>query len=417
MTSTTPAHDVDVDVDVVVVGGGIGGLSTAYALTAAGHTVRLLEQAPEFGEVGAGLQLAPNATRILNQWGLLDEVVARGVLPRRLVCRDAVDGTELTRLDLGEGFLARYGAPYVVIHRSDLHDILVQACRRAGVELVTSARVEAVDTADDVATAVTADRRHTGRAVIAADGLRSTIRSRMSNDEPIGSGYAAYRGAVPVDSLPSLEELSMQDVVLYIGPGCHLVQYPLRGGQMFNQVAVFSSPAYHRGEPDWGGPDELYQAFEGCCPQVRTSLKNLWNDRFWPMYDREPISRWVDGRIALTGDAAHPMLQYLAQGACQAIEDAFNLAGHSELRRDGEVVDWGGALAGYESDRTVRTARVQTSARVWGDIWHVDGLARTLRNALFRDRPTDDYRYIDWLYGEHAAPTPPKEQPATAVTV
>lgn len=405
------------ETDVVVVGGGIGGLANAYALTVAGHSVRLLEQAPEFGEVGAGLQLAPNATRILREWGLLDEVVARGVLPRRLLCRDAVDGTELTHLDLGEDFQARYGAPYVVIHRSDLHDILVQACRRVDVDLHTSAPVDAVDTGDEVATAVTGERQHTGRVVIAADGLRSTIRSRLSSDEPIGSGYAAYRGAVPVDSLPSLEELSLHDVVLYIGPGCHLVQYPLRGGRMFNQVAVFSSPGYHRGDADWGGPEELHQAFEGCCEQVRSSLENLWNDRFWPMYDREPIPRWVDGRIALTGDAAHPMLQYLAQGACQAIEDAFNLAGHSQLRRDGTAVDWTRTLTGYEADRTIRTARVQTSARVWGDIWHVDGLARTLRNALFRDRPVDDYRYIDWLYGKHAAPTPPTEQTIAAVMV
>lgn len=421
--SSTARHDPGVDgwpdPDVVIVGGGIGGLANAYALATSGHRVRLLEQAAEFGEVGAGLQLGPNATRILDDWGLLDEVVAKGVLPRRLVFRDAVDGSELTHLDLGEGFVARYHAPYVVIHRSDLHDVLVRACQRVGVELVTSAKVEDVDTSATAASAVAAGRAHRGAVVIAADGLNSTIRGRLSRDEPIASGYAAYRGALPVADLPTTEHLSMDDVVVYFGPGCHVVQYPLRGGEMFNQVAVFRSPGFLLGEAEWGGPEELEQAFAGCCDAVRRSLSTLWKDRYWPMYDRKPIPRWVGGRLALTGDAAHPMLQYLAQGACQALEDAAHLAGQAADRRQDTAVDWDGALQAYQSDRAERTARVQRTARLWGDIWHCDGLTRTLRNALFRDRPIDDYRYVDWLYGQqpgipHASASAPA---GTSVTV
>jgi salicylate hydroxylase len=381
------------DVDAVIVGGGIGGLGNALALTRASHTVRVLEQAPEFGEVGAGLQMAPNATRILESWGLLDEVVDLGVTPRRLVMRDAVDGRELTHLDLADA-ARRYGAPYVVIHRSDLHAILVRACRDARVDLVTSAAVTDVETAADHATAVGADRRDSGRIVLAADGLNSRLRTRLSDDEPVSSAYVAYRGALPLADLPDTSGLALDDVVVYVGPGCHLVQYPLRRGEMFNQVAVFRSPRALAGEADWGTPDELDAAFAATCDPVRAALPNLWRDRWWRMYDRDPIGAWVDGRLALTGDAAHPMLQYLAQGACQALEDADCLAEQAGKNPD----DWDAALAGYAETRTARTAVVQRTARQWGDLWHCDGLFRATRNALLTDRDPTDYRYVDWLY-------------------
>src|SRR6202007_239342 len=153
---------------------------------------------------------------------------------------------------------------------------------------------------------------------------------------------------------------------------------------------------YRRGEQEWGGPEELDAVFAGACADVRTGLESLWRDRRWPMYDGLPIPKWADGRLVLTGDAAHPMLQYLAQGACQAIEDAHCLAG--ELR-DAARPDWTDAIKRFEAERTVRTARVQDTARTWGDIWHVDGVARLLPNELFRRRDPRDYRYTDWLYG------------------
>jgi len=382
--------------EVVIAGGGIGGLANAYALATAGHSVRVLERAPEFAEVGAGLQMAPNATRILRDWGLLEEVIEAGVLPRRLVFRDAVDGTELTHQELGGEFVARYGAPYVVIHRSDLLDILARACERAGVDLVADCEVTDVTAGDDGAVVHSGHGDYRADLAVAADGLRSTLRAKFSDDEPVGSGYVAYRGAFPVEQLGrELDPDAKNDVVVYIGPGCHLVQYALRRGEIFNTVAVFASPGYARGERDWGGPGELDAVFGGACEAVRTGIGSLWRDRRWPMYDRMPIGTWVSGRLVLTGDAAHPMLQYLAQGACQAIEDAHCLA--TEVEKG--VGDWAGALARYESERTARTARVQTTARLWGDIWHVDGVARVLRNELFRQRDVASYRYLDWLYG------------------
>ena len=393
--SLDPRHSADPD--VVVVGGGIGGLGSALALARAGRQVRVLERASAFGEVGAGLQLAPNATRILRDWGLLDTVIERGALPRRLIMRDAVDGTELSHLDLSD-VGRRYGAPYVVIHRSDLHAILVEACRSSGVELVTSAMVTDVEIGDDGAVAVGPARRDSAALVLGADGLTSTLRRMLSDDEPISSAYVAYRGAVQVDSIDDPTDLAMQDVTVYIGPRCHLVQYPLRGGKMLNQVAVFQSPRALAGAQDWGTPDELDAAFTGTCESVRKALPALSRDRWWRMYDRIPITRWVSRRLALTGDAAHPMLQYLAQGACQALEDADCLATMVSKNSGSQGIDWDASLADYQETRTVRTARVQTTARDWGELWHGEGLFRSVRNVMLQDRHPDDYRYIDWLY-------------------
>jgi salicylate hydroxylase len=393
------------EVDVVIVGGGIGGLANALALARAGLRVRVLEQAPVFGEVGAGLQIAPNASRILRDWGLLPEVIARGVLPGQITMRDALDGSVLTSLDLRD-VQHRYGAPYVVIHRSDLHEILLTACRQQSVDLVTGAAVEYVDVSGTSAATVTRDgRRDTASIVVAADGLQSALRRHLSDDEPVNSGYVAYRGAVPLVDLAGREGLALDEVVLYIGPGCHFVHYPLRGGEMLNQVAVFRSPKAARGEPEWGGPDELDAAFAATCDDVKRCLPALWRDRWWQMYDRVPIATWVDRRLVLTGDAAHPMLQYLAQGACQAIEDASGLATAVDKASAGRArsgdrrsVRWDEALRDYNDSRAERTARVQATARFWGEFWHCDGMARTVRNALLTERATRDYRYIDWLY-------------------
>ncbi len=383
-------------VDVVIVGGGIGGLANACALARSGRSVRVLERAPAFGEIGAGLQLAPNATRVLREWGVLDEVLERGVSPRRLVLRDAVDEEELSRFEFDDTFAGHYEAPYVVIHRGDLLDVLARACVRAGAELVSGCEVHDAATVEDEAVVSSALGEHRARLVVVADGLRSRLRGRFSDDEPICAGYAAYRGTFPVERL-ELEPEALETVVGYVGPGCHLIQYPLRGGRMFNTVAVFKSSAYDRGEADWGGPEELEAVFAGCGPKVRTGLKSLSLTRRWPMYDRLPIPNWIDGRLVLTGDAAHPMLQYLAQGACQAIEDAHCLA--AELASD---LDWSVALKRYEVARTARTAHVQAVSRLWGDIWHIDGVGRLLRNALFRQRAPHDYTYVDWLYGFNA---------------
>ncbi len=405
MTTPVSANPVD----VLIVGGGIGGLSAAYALAREGLRVRVLERAREFGEVGAGLQIAPNCTRILHEYGLLDEAKNLGVVPASMVMRDAVDGSELTRLDLVD-LEREYGFPYMVIHRSDLHGMFLRACQRSGVDLVTDARVVGYENTASGAKVLLEDgRTDEARIVIAADGLHSVARGLIVEDEPVSSAYVAYRAAVPIEQVGRNVDLS--EVSVHIGPRCHFVHYGLRGGEMLNQVAVFESPKALAGEEDWGTPDELDAAFTATCPDVQAGIPLMWRDRWWRMFDRDPIMTWVQGNIALLGDAAHPPLQYMAQGAIMAIEDGWVLARHVAAgRAENGSIDWQAALAAYEAVRPEHCRRVLTTTRAWGELWHLDGTARLQRNALLRARDTYDYSFTDWIYGPTAL-TPEEEPP------
>jgi 3-hydroxybenzoate 6-monooxygenase len=399
-------------VDVIVVGGGIGGLSNALALTNKGLKVRIYEQAGAFGEVGAGLQIAPNCTRILNHWGLLDEVKSLGVLPKSMIMYDAMDAQEITRLDLLD-LEKRYGFPYMVIHRSDLHGTLLRACQRAGVDLVTSAKCVAYENTPLGAKAIFADGHcEEAEVVIAADGMHSVARPMILKDEPVSSAYVAYRGAVPIEMARD-NDIHEDSVVVYIGPGRHFVQYPLRAGEMFNQVAVFLSRKALAGEDDWGTPDEMDEAFAGSCEQIQKGLPLMWRDRWWRMFDRDPLLNWVNGRILLTGDSAHPPLQYMAQGAIMAMEDAYVLSEHVGMQsfepagggRDAGTptgIDWDKAIAAYNAVRPEHCRRVLSTGRKWGELWHLDGEMRDWRNTIMRQRDTYDYSFIDWIYGDTA---------------
>ncbi|WP_432102221.1 FAD-dependent oxidoreductase [Streptomyces sp. bgisy091] len=391
--------------DVIVVGGGIGGLGTAFALARQGVRVRVLERADAFGEVGAGLQIAPNCTRILHEYGLLDEARSLGVVPENMVMRDAVDSRELTRLDLRD-LEHRYGFPYMVIHRSDLHGIFLRACERAGVELLTSSTVVGYEHLDEGARITLADgTTQEAPLVVAADGLHSVARRMLVGDEVVSSDYVAYRAAVPMEQVRD-NGIHEKDVTVHVGPRCHFVQYALRGGDMFNQVAVFESPKALAGQEGWGTPDELDAAFEGTCETVRKGIPLMWRDRWWQMMDREPIETWVHGRIALLGDAAHPPLQYMAQGAIMAIEDGWVLAGHyarlAQSAPEGTRPDWDAVLAAYEAVRVEHCRRVLTTARSWGRLWHLDGEDRLRRNAIMLARDTYDYAFTDWIFGPTA---------------
>jgi len=353
--------------------------------------------------------VAPNCTRILDAYGLLDEATSLGVVPDAMVMRDAVDGSELTRLDLRD-LERRYGFPYMVIHRSDLHGLFLRACQRAGVDLVTSQRAVAYDNTPSGARVELADG-HTeeARVVIAADGLHSVARKLFVDDQPVSSAYVAYRGTVPT-SEPRGQEVDLSEVAVYIGPGCHFVHYGLRGGELLNQVAVFESPKALAGEDDWGTPDELDAAFADTCDFVQQGLPFMWRDKWWRMYDRDPILTWVHGNIALLGDSAHPPLQYIAQGAIMAIEDGWVLAEQvARQRADDGSVDWAAALAAYEAVRPEHCRRVLTTSRAWGELWHLDGVAREQRNALLRSRDPYDYSFVDWLYGPTALE--PEQEP------
>lgn len=380
----------------LVVGGGIGGLATSLGLAQKGKSVHVLEQAPEFSEIGAGLQLAPNALAALDQLGILDTIYEYAVFPKRLVIKDAYAGNELTSLDLSEPFRKRYKYPYIVMHRSDLHMILLKACQsHKNIELLTNKEVQIVEhlSENKIQVSCADNTTYTAEAVIGADGLWSRTREIISNDKPICSEYVAYRGAIPISEISS--DIGMDDVIMWIAPHLHLVQYPIRRGELYNQVAVFKSFNYKEGSDNWGTPEELDEHFELCCTKVKDAVKYVQRNQRWPLYDREPIDNWSSGRFTLLGDAAHPMLQYLAQGACQALEDAACLT--NKLTQDDTTIEE--AFSEYQKERVHRTAKVQYNARTWGEVLHTgDKNTILLRNKLFNQQSTTDYKIIDWLY-------------------
>jgi 3-hydroxybenzoate 6-monooxygenase len=385
------------DDGVVIVGGGIGGMAAALAIARTGLPVRLLEKAAQFSEVGAGLQVGPNAVRVLHQLGLLDQIEALASFPEQAVIGDAVTGEVLTRMDLQGPMVSRFGYPYLVLHRNDVLTVLLDACRaEPGVTLETGRTIERVVDEGPRMRVVLADGNElTAALVVGADGLNSTVRSLIQLDEPVFSGYIAYRGTAPVDEIPNAER--SDDVRLWIGPGIHLMQYPVRGGELYNQVAVFKSARYAAGRDDWGTPAELQERFAVANASVRAAIPKLATMRSYPNYDKEPLESFVAGRAVLIGDAAHPMLQYLGQGACQALEDGFVLAN----LLGGSVADPSAALAEYDALRVPRTTRCQRVARPWGESWHSeDQIQVAYRNLYFRSRASDDYSDVAWLYDD-----------------
>ena len=397
-------------VPVLVIGGGIGGLAAARALALKGRAVHVIERAPEFTELGAGLQLAPNAMRSLDRLGLLDQVSRDAVFPRQLLMLDAISGERITAVPVGEAFRERYGYPYAVMHRSDLHAHLLQSCRdHPSISLENNRSVVEITDRGDIARAVCADgSAYDAELLVGADGLHSKVRALLGDDTaPVCQEYVAFRGTVSTDRMP--EAAGPDSMVGWAGPEMHLIQYPVRRGNLFNQVAVFRSPSYRPDSDDWGTAAELEAKFSTMHKLVRASLETIGKDRRWTMYDRPPLENWVNGRIVLIGDAAHPMLQYLAQGACQALEDVVCLA--EMLDRSSSME---GGLDGYQMARRAHTARVQLSARFFGEIAHVSGIAAMFRNVVFQQRDVNDYRHFDWLYG-YDPMTPNTEQDAGCV--
>jgi salicylate hydroxylase len=382
--------------EILIVGGGIGGVASALALARRGIPSRVLEKAPEFGEIGYGIQQGPNAYRMLDWLGVMKHLEPQAVFTRNLILIDALTDRELTRISCGDTFRRHFRAPYTVVHRRDLHGALLEACRgREEITLHTSKElVSFEDRASSVVARFADGSEYEGRALIGADGLRSRVREILVGDgPPRPAGHVTYRGVVPVAEVK--DQSHFDDMVIWIGPDLHLVQYRLRGGTVMNNVATVASRKFANGERrDYGGPDELAEVFSRTTPQVQEMLGYVGKDKNWMLHDREPRAGWTRGNVALLGDAAHPTLQYLAQGACMAIEDSVVLSGL--LAKAGNDVP--AALQAYETQRYLRTARVTITSRIFGDIIHADGGARDLRNHLLAQRTPETFWEIDWLY-------------------
>lgn len=382
-------------IPLLVVGGGIGGLATALAVSRKGQPVHVLEKNAEFAELGAGIQLAPNALRVLDRLGVLDEIDQYAVYPRRLALADIQSGTEITALELGAEFQATFGYRYLVMHRGDLLDILLAACRTTGlVTLQTNKEVETIiDLGDHTRVGCVDGSVYECEAMVGADGLWSPTRQVIIGDgAPIPSPFVAYRGPIPISQ--AHRHTFFNDMVIWIGPNMHFVQYLIHYGELYNQVAVFKSERYREDSDDWGTVDELDECFSAACPAVRGAYTRLWRDRRWPLVDRPPVDNWTRNRMTLLGDAAHPMFQYLAQGACLALEDALCLGDSLERHSD----DPGKAFAAYQDIRIPRTALAQTTSRRFGEVIHASGLTAARRDALLIPHPHDEYSYVDWLY-------------------
>ncbi len=386
------------ELPVIVAGGGIGGLAAALALVRQGFKVTVLEQAPEIGEIGAGIQLGPNAFHAFDALGVGDKARGRAVYTECMVMHDAVDETLVGRLETGEAFRQRFGNPYAVIHRADVHLSLLEGAQETGrVSFHTHTRVERIEQDEATGTVTAIDQngqRWTGQALIGAEGGKSVMREQYVNDPPRVTGHVVYRAVVERADFP--ENLRWNAASLWAGPKCHLVHYPLRGGEQYNVVVTFHS----RQQETWGVTDgskeEVESYFQGFCPKARQLIDLPKSWKRWATADREPIDNWVFGRATLLGDAAHPTTQYMAQGACMAMEDAVTLG--EALRVTGHR--WDEALQLYQRNRITRTARIVLSGREMGRLYHAAGVERLVRNSLWKGRSQARfYDAMEWLYG------------------
>ena len=383
---------------IIVAGGGIGGVSTAMGLANKGYEVTVLEQAPQFGEIGAGIQIGPNAFHAMDYLGVGDSGRQKAVYIDKLIMMDGLTGNEVAHIDVGDDFRARFKNPYAVIHRADLHSVFLEACiKHPNVTLVNNQQVIGYSNTANGAKVVTASGdSFEGDAVIGADGVRSRIRAQMTGgDELKLSGHVAYRAVLSIDEMP--EDLRWNAATLWSGPKCHMVHYPLQGWKTFNLVATFVTDVSNVGSNEPGTPEEILGQFGDIVPKARKLLEVPKAWRRWVLADRDPIENWIDGRVLLLGDAAHPTHQYFAQGACMAMEDSVMLA--DQLERHGG--DFAAAFADYQKARIVRAYRVVLSSRAIGKhIYHANGAERLVRNAVMGAKTQTDWQNgLEWLYG------------------
>jgi 2-polyprenyl-6-methoxyphenol hydroxylase-like FAD-dependent oxidoreductase len=392
---------------IVIVGAGIGGLATALALAQKGVPSRVIERAAEIREVGAGVQAGPNAFRAFDQLGIAEEMDAISFRPTALRLIDSLTGEELSRQTLGAPFEARFRYPYRVAFRADVQQVLLQAVSRRSdaIQITLGDGLDAFEPLQGgVLARLESGASVRGRGLVGADGIRSRVRQQLLGENPLRhSGYVAYRAVAPVAEFP--DHVLTDDTRVFVGPAHHMVCYKLRRGELFNIVAIFRSDHADASWDATGSPTELMAGFAGVSAEVHDLLQQIRDWKVWGLYDRDPRPGWSQGLVTLLGDAAHPMLPYLAQGACMAIEDAVVLA--DQVAAGSDIAQ---AFSAYEQARYPRTSAVQLAARRAGEINHAAGAAREARNATLARQPSDDYEAAAWLFDGQGAPVPPPEQ-------
>ena len=388
---------------ILIAGGGIGGLAAALALANRGYRCRVLEKRTAFCEAGAGIQIGPNGVKALRALGVDRALEPKTGKPGEIMVFDARRGRLLAALPLGETIAARLGAPYWTAHRADLHAALLEAAGHEPLIAITTGfaagRVEA--TPDGVQLTSTAGVAASGAALIGADGLWSTVRGYVADrTHPRFAGRRAYRAVVKAADAPV--QFQANATGLWLAPGAHVVHYPVRAGTEIAIVVILGGAASGEGAcltEDWAAAADRTALLAGVrhlAPELAGFLAVAAEWKSWGLFETEPLASWSNGRVALLGDAAHPVLPFLAQGGALALEDALTLA--AEVART--QADIPAALAAYAAARKRRTGRVASASRRNGQIYHMAGAVALARNLVLRATPAPRLiAQYDWLYG------------------
>jgi salicylate hydroxylase len=385
------------DKRILISGAGIGGLSTAIALAHQGSASLVLERSAFFSIEGAGIQLGPNATKILRAWGVLDRLLPKAVVCEEVLIGDGFTGKHLTSVPFGKAAEQRYGAPFLLVHRADLHQALLDTANdMPGIEIDMDCDVRSYEQFPDKVVLTTMKNTLNGRALIAADGIWSTLRRQIDRGATLSfAGKTAWRTLMEPEDLPG--QLQGPRTGVWLSNNVHLVHYPVRGGKKINVVAVVNER--------WGGrtegwnqeadPQLLMPAFEKWDERIAQFVNSGTSWRKWSLYRMPPLRAWTQGSATLIGDAAHPMLPFLAQGGAMAIEDASVL---TRILAEHDDDPWR-AFRHYETARIERTARTAYESRKMGNIYHMGGVLRLARNFIMRQRsPQSLLKKFDWLY-------------------
>ncbi len=386
----------EITAPIIIVGGGIGGASAALALARKGIPSVVLEQATVFRELGAGIQMPPNAFKAFERLGVVDQVLAVAAFPEALILMDAISGEQVVKVPVGlPEFKQRFKYAYALMHRGDLLEILIDACRASPlVELRTGMRVVDFEQKGEKVVATMANGEEVvGSALIGADGLWSIARNKIVADgPPLTEGDIIFRAVIPFNEVPS--ELYQTSVVMWGGPFMDFAHYPLRRGEIYNMAAIFRVPLPGDGSTPQGTAEQLMERFSKACPAVRALIPKLDTSRQWVLYERPAIRDWFKGRVALLGDAAHAGYHYIAQGACMALEDSVILA---DTLAESQTFEEG--FSRYRDARYLRTARVQFTARQFGDLYHADGINRELRRDVLGKLPHQKvFDNLSWVF-------------------